>query len=120
MKLIWKTTVLSIAFAGALLSAAAAITAGNTAAPPPASREIIAQVSSRMSVLAVSSEVPDLQSYLVRSRDGVICVYVNDSLVLKTDIPVSTLPESDRIALQQGIPASDRETLAQLLEDLGS
>ncbi len=61
--------------------------------------------------------------YYLRVREGRVAVYPNrrgappEEL---TAIELSTLRAADRAMLQQGIPAADRQSLLQLLEDLGS
>lgn len=61
--------------------------------------------------------------YVLRAQDGRVAVYPNrrgagpESV---TAIELDTLRTADRAMLQRGIPAADRQSLLQLLEDLGS
>lgn len=65
----------------------------------------------------------DRAEFLLRGRDGYIAVFPNrrgaepEEL---TPIPLSTLRAADRAMLERGIPAANRQSLLQLLEDLGS
>lgn len=62
-------------------------------------------------------------SFVLRAQAGRIAVYPNRrgaSPERVTAIELSTLRAADRAMLQHGIPAADRQSLLQLLEDLGS
>ena len=51
-----------------------------------------------------------------------VAVYAGEDLrrpAFMTDIETLTLPRADRALLEKGIPASDREAMLHLLEDLG-
>jgi hypothetical protein len=61
--------------------------------------------------------------YMVREYDGYVGVFYpasSDTPTNLTDIPVSRLPLSDRIALAAGIGAQDYGQVIRLLEDFGS
>ncbi len=61
--------------------------------------------------------------FFLRAQEGRVAVYPNRRGAGPekiTAIELSTLRAADRAMLQRGIPASDRESLLQLLEDLGS
>jgi len=62
----------------------------------------------------------EAQVYTVRAEDDRVVVYHGDSLWLRTDTPVSSLPKSDRQRLNKGIPLTDDRQLKCLLEDLCS
>ena len=65
----------------------------------------------------------DRACYLLRAQEGRIAVYPNRRGAgpeTVTSIELSTLRAADRAMLQRGIPAEDRQSLLQLLEDLGS
>lgn len=62
----------------------------------------------------------DSGEYWLVEREGKVCVYAGDALISNTGIPVRTLPELDRIALEQGIHAKGQQELAALLEDFGA
>ena len=57
---------------------------------------------------------------MVVDEGGRVCVYLNDELMLSTDIPIASLPLADREALSNGIIVDSQAELTQLLEDLGS
>lgn len=58
--------------------------------------------------------------YLLRDEGGEVCVLSNGQPTIHTGIPVSSLPQADRLALREGITANSRSELSSLLEDLGS
>ena len=61
--------------------------------------------------------------FLLRAQDGHVAVFPNRrgaGAETVTAIELSTLRAADRAMLQRGIPAADRQSLLQLLEDLGS
>lgn len=59
-------------------------------------------------------------AYVLRERDGEICIYRGDLLISRTGYSVSMLPDEDRTLLEEGIAASSRQALTSLLEDLCS
>jgi hypothetical protein len=61
--------------------------------------------------------------YMVREYNGYVGVFYpaeSDLPTNLTDIPVRSLPLSDRLALAAGIGAEDYGQVVQLLEDFGS
>ncbi|MBR1781260.1 MAG: hypothetical protein IJ751_07665 [Oscillospiraceae bacterium] len=70
--------------------------------------------------LAIQSPEEEPAHMLVVDEGGRVCVYLNDELMLTTDIPVSSLPQADRDALARGIDVTSQQELTALLEDLGS
>lgn len=58
--------------------------------------------------------------FLLKNQDGEVCVYADETLVSRTGIPVRSLPEQDREALETGIQAKGERALAALLEDFGA
>lgn len=61
--------------------------------------------------------------YLLRGQNGYLAVFPNRRGAEPervTAIALSTLRAADRAMLERGIPAADRQSLLQLLEDLGS
>lgn len=65
----------------------------------------------------------DQARFLLRAQAGYVAVYPNRRGAgpeRVTAIELSTLRAADRAMLQRGIPAADRQSLLQLLEDLGS
>lgn len=65
----------------------------------------------------------DRACYLLRAQEGRVAVYPNRRGAgpeAVTAIELSTLRAADCAMLQRGIPAADRQSLLQLLEDLGS
>lgn len=65
----------------------------------------------------------DRAEYLLRQRSGYVAVYPNERGAKPehvTAIALSTLRAADRAMLELGIPAADRPSMLQLLEDLGS
>jgi hypothetical protein len=91
---------------------------------------IIMAVAAVASLLAVMGSLGMLQAsaaedmpYLVREYEGYVGVfYPADSAMPTnvTDIPVSSLPLTDRLALVSGIGAADYSQVVQMLEDFGS
>lgn len=62
-------------------------------------------------------------AYLIRARGGYVVVVPQLHGAEKaqvTAIELNTLRCADRAMLERGIPAADRTTMLQLLEDLGS
>ncbi len=69
------------------------------------------------------SERAEEAEYCLRAQEGRVAVYPNRRGAQPervTAIELSTLRAADRAMLQHGIPAADRQSLLQLLEDLGS
>ena len=65
----------------------------------------------------------DRAKFLLRAQEGRVAVFPNRRGAgpeRVTAIELSTLRAADRAMLQRGIPAEDRQSLLQLLEDLGS
>lgn len=65
---------------------------------------------------------PSHTMWIVGIWQGYVAVFRENADLPETvlDMPVSALPEPDRSALEQGIPVSDGQALAALLEDYGS
>ncbi len=60
------------------------------------------------------------QSFCMRENGGKIAIYTADGeLVRILDLAVDTLPERDRIALQNGISLSSWKEVLALIEDYG-
>lgn len=97
---------------GALIAAARSYT-------PPAAEPAGARASVDIAITE-QSPLPTGRRIIVRDTGGLICVYENDVLLYKTEIPVASLPARDRADLSQGIEVDSTEALHQLLEDLGS
>lgn len=57
--------------------------------------------------------------YTLKVKDGCIAVWDcgENRWSIVTDVPVSSLPQADRPALQAGIPAATAAEAASLLED---
>ena len=65
----------------------------------------------------------DQAKFYLRAHDGYIAVYPNRRGAGPeriTRIEIITLRTEDQALLSRGIPASDRQNMLQLLEDLGS
>lgn len=58
--------------------------------------------------------------YVMREENDRVVVYQGDSVWLRTDTPVSSLPKSDRVRLREGILLTSEEELRQMLEDFCS
>ncbi len=69
---------------------------------------------------AVAASVPQNEPYVATSYDGRLVVMRGGELVVETEIDVRSLPQHDRMQLEQGITVADAEALAHLLEDYGS
>ena len=63
-----------------------------------------------------ASENENLDIFTVRSENGKIVVYKGDTMHLKTDTAVSTLPKPDQKILLYGINANSKEELDKILE----
>ena len=59
-------------------------------------------------------------NYLLCAVDGEVCLCLEGEIVLHTGVAVSTLPQQDRTALEDGIAVTSQAELTALLEDLGS
>ena len=104
-----------------LLTLAAVVLSGElarsfeaTAAVTPAATQTSAQSSAEPSN-------PDA-AYVVGSYNGNVAVYVSGQKAPQTvtNIPLSSLRETDRQSVESGIPVGSYEELQQLLEDFGS
>ena len=65
----------------------------------------------------------DQAKFFLRAQDGYVAVYPNRRGAgpeRVTHIEICTLRAEDRAMLSRGIPAADRQSMLQLLEDLGS
>ena len=99
-----------------LLSVALAVTA--LAQPHTKPAIVPAQVQVQA---ALPDQLPvESHSFVIRDTQGMVCVYRDDVLIYKTSIPVSSLPEQDRLNLAQGIEVDDEMEMHQLLEDFGA
>lgn len=58
--------------------------------------------------------------YVMREENGRVVVYANDTVYLRTDTQVSSLPKSDRQKLRDGIAVFSEEELKKLVEDICS
>lgn len=67
-----------------------------------------------------SAQAPTDAAFLLRSHQGVVCVYQGTLLLYETDIPVDSLPESDRKLLSSGINVRNELELQRFLEDFGA
>lgn len=89
------------------------------ALPMPDSSQTSAQAQVEVAVNAEKSAGQE-SSLVLRSTDGMVCVYRNGVLFYKTDIPVVSLPEQNRKELEEGIEVSNETEMHQLLEDFGA
>lgn len=73
-------------------------------------------------VLPVLLACPAGASYVLRAEDGFLRAREEPggSLVYQSRIPVSALPERDRLTLAAGLVLPDRAALARALEDFCS
>ncbi|MBR1660623.1 MAG: BofC C-terminal domain-containing protein [Oscillospiraceae bacterium] len=73
---------------------------------------------------AVTASMGETDSmYVLGTSEGLVAVYPGGGSrqpLEVTEISLSTLRQSDREALEAGLPVGSQEELAQLLEDLGS
>lgn len=65
-------------------------------------------------------EQPIPASYTAVSEGGLLTVYRDGALLMRTEIDTRSLPQADRDALEKGVTLPDAEALAKLLEDYGS
>ena len=81
----------------------------------------LAAVFGSLGVLPVSAGTEEM--YVLRACDSCVAVYAADvpgEPVVTTDIPLSSLPAADRLALALGVEAEDYAEAISLLEDFGS
>ena len=74
----------------------------------------------RCNIDALSSE-----TYIIGESDGFLAVFYEDGqkglhLKEKTELPISTLPEEDRMLVKEGIVVTGEENLARFLSDFMS
>lgn len=74
------------------------------------------------SVMTQAPAAVPSSTYLACEREGKLVIFTTgaEAPILVTDIMVSTLPETDRQALQQGITLTSELAITRLLEDYGS
>ena len=61
------------------------------------------------------------QGYIVGVFEGKIAVFTSDGGLYEVyDVPISTLPEYDRLQLQKGVLVKDSNSLRSLIEDYTS
>ncbi len=113
MKLWIKLAGTGVLAVAAVWSAAAAIS-GITGTASAAEQDLEGTIEWPVSV-------EDAQ-FILREYDGCVAVFaVGESAPLTmTDIEVRTLRAADRALLSAGLPATDRDEVLTLLEDLGS
>lgn len=63
------------------------------------------------------SESDKSDVYTVKSENGRIVVYENDTLWQRTQTRVNTLPKADQKLLLYGIKASSKQEVKEILED---
>ncbi|MGM9536878.1 MAG: hypothetical protein ACI3VN_00950 [Candidatus Onthomonas sp.] len=79
-----------------------------------------AHTVSSVQTIQQSAVQPEDNSYLIRTVEDEVCIFQGDTLILRTGVTASLLPQQDREALVQGIRAESRAELTSLLEDLSS
>ena len=106
------TRILCVLGSSALLMGTAAVRQLSSAPSPV----LIAAAETAAAEPLPASPAP---TYLVREADGWVAVFSGDGseLLRMTDSRVSALPQGDRQRLRDGIPVSDDQSLAMLLED---
>ncbi len=75
---------------------------------------------SRQSVDApvpVSAAETKPEKFVALNREGRVVVFRGNELIMRTGIDVRTLPEADRLKLDEGITLYGEESLARMLED---
>ena len=86
----------------------------------PAPESESASVKAEISLPLQDTNMDAEHKLVLKDTDGVVCVYRDDELIYKTEIPVISLPEQDRNHLAQGIEVTDETEMHQLLEDFGA
>lgn len=74
-------------------------------------------------IVEVPSEPGNLEGeYVLRSYEGCICVFESgeDNPVIRTDITLEALRETDQALLESGITVDSYEKLIRILEDFDS
>lgn len=110
---------LRIAALSLALAASLSLSIAAWAYPTPSGAEASAQANVEV---AANTEKPSTQgsTLVLRETDGMVCVYRDGVLFYKTDIPVVTLPEQNRVELARGIEVANETEMHRLLEDFGS
>ncbi len=67
--------------------------------------------------LPVSAAGTEPETFVALNKEGRVVVFRGNELVMRTGIDVRTLPEADRVKLDEGITLYSEESLARLLED---
>lgn len=88
----------------------------------------LAAIAVTMAVFTLAGFTPDEggadgAAYIIGVSGGNVAVYEGSDRkqpITVTDIELAQLREADRAKVSDGLPASSREELLQLLEDLGS
>ena len=86
----------------------------------PAPESESASVKAEISLPLQDTNMDAEHKLVLKDTDGVVCVYLDDELIYKTELPVISLPEQDRNHLAQGIEVTDETEMHQLLEDFGA
>lgn len=76
--------------------------------------------STPKTVPSTTQTAPVDNRYCLRSCNGWIGIYQGEELLRCTEIPVSSLRNSDRLLIEKGIRADSWDDLLMLLEDFGS
>lgn len=105
----------SLRFALLLYSAVLAISLSAAALIPESKLEAMSPEP-----LSISEEQETPMIYILKTDEGELCIFQGKTLIQRTGVAVSTLPEDDRFSLEAGICASSEEALTSLLEDLCS
>ena len=98
----------------------------NTNTTPP--QTVVAQTHPFIKMPQKSVEITDTSinhEYIIKNSNGYVTVYVdagNQTPVIykKYDIPVSTLPQADRVELEKGIKKETLSEVIELIEDFSS
>ena len=102
------------------ICAAALGSLGLILSAPPVANSPFGAIVTKEAFFSEATISTQEHNILVVARDGYVAVYENNALTLLTDIPISSLPATDRIALEAGIVLEDEQALHSLLEDLGA
>lgn len=114
-----RIRLLAGAFCTALLLSAFALLL-SVSADQGQAQAVSANTHQELTLLEETEEIDALPLYILRSKDGEICVFRDEELIHRTGVAVSSLPAEDRTMLEAGIAASSEAALTALLEDLCS
>lgn len=85
---------------------------------------LLAAVTAAALCTAQESDEPDGPAveggYILTASEGTLGIFRDGELILRTDVPLATLREADRVQVEAGIRLESYEEALMLLEDFGA